>query len=75
MTNLEEILGNIEQSPFKPVILINRSEGYIEAIYKDCSYYSKLCEIGEVYYGSLDNQIVGYRIPLSCTENFDINFK
>lgn len=60
---------------FKPRIVINRSEGYIEAFYRDCSYVARPNDVAEGYYSIDTNELIGWRIPLHMNEDFDILFR
>lgn len=64
-----------DTKPFKPVIRFNRSEGFIEAIYEDCSYFVEFGEVTEIYRANDNNRIVGWRTELRMDEDFLMTFQ
>ena len=73
--NLENLLKEVNQ--FKPTILFNKSEGFIECLYEDTSYTAEQVEEGHEIYYSNDGKgrVVGFRTELKMNENIEVFFK
>lgn len=72
---LSEFLSGLPNEEFKPSITINRSEGFIEAFYRDCSYVVKPNGVSEGYYSVDTNELIGWRVPLYMNERIEVIFK
>jgi hypothetical protein len=67
-----------EEKVFKPNIMFNKSEGFIECFYEDaCSYSPVEVEEGHTIYYSTDGEgrVVGYKIELRMNETIEVFFK